>query len=169
MPVTHRSAQPSLPAARPAHSPASLSELARRVAARTGLWKPLVRFTEPERFYVRLEQSRDHEVWLLTWLPGQGTDIHNHGGSSGAFTVVDGALDETTFRPGAAPARPRPRLLGAGALRSFGPRYVHEVVNRGTAPAVSVHAYSPALTTMSYYRHLDDGTLVLDRTEGVDR
>ena len=32
--------------------------------------------------------------WLLSWLPGQGTGLHDHGGSAGAFAVVRGTLHE---------------------------------------------------------------------------
>ncbi|MFX4293514.1 cysteine dioxygenase [Streptomyces bohaiensis] len=167
MPAVQHSVVPAAPAP---HSPASLAALARDVAGDTARWEPLLRFTTPERFYTRLAVGADHEVWLLTWLPGQGTQIHDHGGSSGAFTVVRGELSEATFRPGAVtPPGTEPRRLTAGTLRSFGPRYVHEVVNRGAAPAASVHAYAPALTAMSTYRHGVDGVLVLDRTEEVDR
>ncbi len=40
----------------------------------------------------------------------------------------------------------------------FGAHYVHDVRNLSDAPAVSVHAYSPPLTTMTYY-DLADGVL----------
>src|SRR3712207_8332217 len=34
------------------------------------------------------------QVWLLSWLPGQGTGLHDHGGSAGALAVVRGTLSE---------------------------------------------------------------------------
>ena len=34
---------------------------------------------------------------------------------------------------------------------SFGPHYVHDVRNLSSTAAVSVHAYSPPLTTMNFY------------------
>jgi cysteine dioxygenase type I len=40
---------------------------------------------------------------------------------------------------------------GAGTLRSFGSRHVHEVTNRGVEPAVSLHVYPPALVEMHQY------------------
>jgi hypothetical protein len=33
-------------------------------------------------------------------------------------------------------------------MRSFGPDYIHDVRNDSAQPAVSIHAYSPPLTTM---------------------
>jgi hypothetical protein len=141
-------------------SPARLADTVRRVAARPESWRALARFTSPERWYHRLHRAEGYEVWLLTWLPGQGTEIHDHGGSAGAFTVVEGTLSEETF-PGA-------RRLPVGGLRSFGPRYAHRVSNRGTEPALSVHAYGPALASQNYYRLGADGALLLDRTDTID-
>ncbi|MGK5530016.1 cysteine dioxygenase [Streptomyces sp. URMC 129] len=167
--TTSSVAAPSVPAPPvPAStSPAQLAAIARRFAAHPGTWRPHVRFTRPDRWYRRLEHTVHFEVWLLTWLPGQGTEIHDHGGSSGAFTVVDGALTERAFpapgRRGTVPVR----RLDIGGLRSFGPRYIHEVRNEGPLPAVSVHVYGPALSSQSFYRPDTDGTLALDRTEPI--
>ncbi|RKN03309.1 cysteine dioxygenase [Streptomyces radicis] len=144
-------------------TPAELELTVRSFAARTDLWRPQVRFTRPDRWYRRLERNADFEVWLLTWLPGQGTEIHDHGGSSGAFGVVQGTLTERVF-PAAGPVV---RQVDVGGVRPFGPHYVHEVTNRGGGPAVSIHAYAPALTTQSYYRWDADGGLALSRTEPV--
>ncbi|WP_369258679.1 cysteine dioxygenase [Geodermatophilus amargosae] len=109
------------------------------------------------------------QVWLLTWLPGQGTPLHDHGGSAGAFALVGGVLTEDVVggRPGA--VREAATELEAGRVRPFGAHHVHRVTNRGTLPAVSVHAYTPRLSLMNRYR-LQDGTLLRTGTEqaGVD-
>ncbi|RLP94902.1 cysteine dioxygenase [Micromonospora sp. BL4] len=117
-------------------------------------WPVALRFDPAERWYARLAADAEHEVWALSWLPGQGTGLHDHGGSAGAFRVVAGALTEETVGGG----RLRPRLLPTGAGRRFGPRHVHAVTNRGATPAVSVHVYRPALRRMTRY-HLLDGRL----------
>ncbi|WP_410809398.1 cysteine dioxygenase [Micromonospora sp. 067-2] len=117
-------------------------------------WPVPLRFDPEERWYARLATADDHEVWALSWLPGQGTDLHDHGGSAGAFRVVAGALTEETVVGGTL----RPRLLATGSGRRFGPRHVHVVTNRGAEPAVSVHVYRPALVRMTRY-HLLDGRL----------
>jgi predicted metal-dependent enzyme (double-stranded beta helix superfamily) len=150
----------------PALTPTLLAETVRRYASQPARWRPYVRFGSAERYYTRLELTEAHEVWLLTWLPGQGTEIHDHGGASGAFAVVQGELTERAFST--RPVSPSPWELPAGAIRAFGPRHVHEVRNRGTEPAVSVHAYSPALATMTYYRELPGaGGIAPDRTNDV--
>ncbi|RKN38312.1 cysteine dioxygenase [Streptomyces hoynatensis] len=145
-------------------TPRQLAATVRRFAARPELWRPQARFTSPERWYQRLEVTEDHEVWLLTWLPGQGTEIHDHGDASGSFGVVEGTLTERSFGSGGA----RERSLGPGGLRAFGPDYVHQVVNDQTAPAISIHAYSPVLTRQSYYAQTADGGLRLLRTDAVE-
>ena len=45
----------------------------------------------------------------------------------------------------------RSRRLRAGSSQGFRLGHVHDVVNACAAGAVSVHAYSPPLTVMSYY------------------
>ena len=70
--------------------------VATRYASAPTLWPVAPRFTAAQRWYHRIGVEADHEVWLLTWLPGQGTDLHDHGGSSGAFHVVSGTLTEDT-------------------------------------------------------------------------
>jgi predicted metal-dependent enzyme (double-stranded beta helix superfamily) len=133
-----------------------------RLAAATGNWSALVRYTEDERWYHRLERGESHEVWLLSWLPGQRTGFHDHCGSSGAFTVVQGELQERT--PAAGRPWPVSAAFPAGRARSFGPRHVHEVVNESAAPAVSIHAYSPPLAGMRRYELTRSG-LVLAAVE----
>ena len=133
-----------------------------RLAAAAGEWADLVRYSEGERWYQRLERGENHEVWLLSWLPGQRTGFHDHCGSSGAFTVVQGELRERT--PAAGRAALATGAFAAGRIRSFGPRHVHEVANESAAPAVSIHAYSPPLSGMRRYELTRSG-LVLAAVE----
>jgi mannose-6-phosphate isomerase-like protein (cupin superfamily) len=137
-------------------------DIARRYAADPDSWPFAPRFDPHQRWYHRLANAAEHEVWLLTWLPGQGTDLHDHGGSAGAFVVVSGDLVEhsATADGGLTAAR-----LGAGSARRFGLRHIHQITNVSSRPAVSVHVYGPALTSMTrYVRH--DGAL---RVASVDR
>jgi hypothetical protein len=126
--------------------------IARRYAADPFSWPVAPRFRTGSRWYTRLAAADDHEVWLLTWLPGQGTDLHDHGGSAGALHVVSGELVEDVVTPADGGARVSVRHLSAGLGHGFGPRYVHRVTNRSAAPAVSVHVYGPALASMTRYR-----------------
>ena len=87
---------------------------------------------------------------VLAWLPGQDTDWHDHGGSSGSFCVADGVLLEQ-LRTGGGHRVRTPPAVGerADLLRSR--RTSTTSVIHGSAPAVSIHAYSPPLVTMTYY------------------
>jgi predicted metal-dependent enzyme (double-stranded beta helix superfamily) len=130
-------------------SQSRLRAIVAAMAASPARWRGLVRYEQAQRWYTRLEWDIDHEVWLLSWLPGQATGFHDHGGSSGAFTVAQGTLRERTA-PGGRPQAGSARLT-RGAVSSFGPRYVHDVSNTSRRPAVSIHAYSPPLTSMRRY------------------
>jgi len=133
-------------------SQARLSEIAAGTAARADLWRDLVRYDPVRRWYRRMELRPDYEVWLLSWQPGQGTGFHDHGGSAGAFAVALGTLQEQTVRGRAGRIREvAMRTITVGGVRSFGPRFVHHVVNHSAGPAVSVHAYSPPLPQMRRY------------------
>jgi predicted metal-dependent enzyme (double-stranded beta helix superfamily) len=138
---------------------ARLRQLVHELAADSRGWSSLVEYCAGQRWYRLLTQDADHEVWLLSWLPGQSTGFHDHAGSAGAFAVARGTLAE---RP-AASGRPWDGriTLPRGAVRSFGPRYVHDVTNAFTEPAVSVHAYSPPLATMRRFEVSGAGELVL--------
>ena len=132
-----------------------LAGIARQLAADSGLWRPLLQVDTEERWYTRLTTGPDWEAWLLTWCPGQGTDLHDHGGSAGAFTVLAGQLEELTPAcTESTPDRLASRVLSAGQIRPFGRQHIHQVIGIGDQPAASLHVYGPALTVMNRY-HLD--------------
>jgi predicted metal-dependent enzyme (double-stranded beta helix superfamily) len=134
-------------------SPINLVKIATGLANQRALWEPLVSYDPVARYYVRLAREQEFEAWLLTWLPGQGTDWHDHGGSAGAFITLRGVLTERHAEVGYGPPRivPGGRELVSETLRPFGSRHVHEVTNHGVEPAVSVHVYAPSLVEMHYY------------------
>ncbi|WP_171163114.1 cysteine dioxygenase family protein [Streptomyces sp. I05A-00742] len=138
----------------PAH-PATVAEfagLARAVAADRAAWSWLVRYDAVSRWYHRLRTGPGYEVWLLSWVPGQGSGLHDHGRSSGVLTVLRGELTELHETSGTTVRR----RLGAGDQRVFAPGYTHEVVNDSLEPAVSLHVYFPGLTEMPLHRpHTD--------------
>jgi hypothetical protein len=109
------------------------------------------------------------QVWLLSWLSGQGTPLHDHGESAGAFTVVRGALTERVVASGREAVRVSGHELTAGRVRHFGSHYVHQVSNVRAEPAVSVHVYTPRLAWMNTYA-VQGSAVVRTGTEraGVD-
>lgn len=96
--------------------------------------------------------------WLLSWLPGHNTDLHDHGNSAAAFTVVRGSLSEVRID---ASGERRVHVRATGSATSLGAGVIHDVTGAGTEPAVSIHAYSPPLTAMNY---IDPATLRIVRT-----
>jgi predicted metal-dependent enzyme (double-stranded beta helix superfamily) len=134
--------------------PARLGELVRQVAD-SGEWPSMVTFETGRRWYRRLELTEGYEIWLLSWLPGQHTGFHDHGEAAGAFTVVQGQLEEALARPGSRAVRRR--ATSQGAVRTFGARHLHDVTNAAAVAAVSVHAYSPPLTAMRRYQMRPSG------------
>ncbi|QNP63605.1 cysteine dioxygenase [Streptomyces genisteinicus] len=123
--------------------PATVAEfagLARSVAADRASWEHLVEYDATSRWYHRLRTGPGYEVWLLSWVPGQGSGLHGHGDSSGVLTVLSGELTERTPQG--------ERTLREGAQRVFAPGYAHEVVNDSLEGAVSLHVYYPGLTQM---------------------
>ncbi len=124
--------------------------IAREVAEDRDRWRGLLRYDPAERFAALVERTAEQEVWLMSWLPGQGTDLHDHSLATGAFTVVSGVLTERVAAP-RLPAEVLHRLV-EGQSRVFGPGYVHQVRNDSTDPAVSVHVYRSVRPAMGRYR-----------------
>jgi predicted metal-dependent enzyme (double-stranded beta helix superfamily) len=146
-------------------TPGQLAAEVQRLTSSPAEWVARVRLDPEGRWYERIHMTDDFEVWLISWLPGQSTGFHDHGASAGAFGVVWGALDERVAARRGAKPRAAARVT-SGDVRAFGPRYVHDVQNSSTGSvAVSVHAYSPPLSSMTRY-NLTSGGLAVAGTEG---
>lgn len=143
---------------------AELTSLVQNTAADTTAWQRVVRFNSTDRFYARLDSDSHVDVWLLTWLHDQSTELHDHGLSAAAFTVVSGELLEVRAT---ADARLSSHRRLPGETTWVAPGVVHDV-RHSSGPAISIHAYSPPLDSMTYYearhgrlepvRTLDAGT-----------
>jgi hypothetical protein len=139
---------------RPFRSPALqwLATVARGWAEQPALWRPLVRHDVDGRWVAPLVITEHSEVWLQGWPVGQHVELHDHGGASGALCVVDGRLAETfALRPDA--RRLRRRRLDPGDVSAFDADYVHDVVNAGPTPALTIQVYSPRLVSMTFFAH----------------
>jgi predicted metal-dependent enzyme (double-stranded beta helix superfamily) len=146
----------------PAHHPAlralpsrelrarETGDLVHALAADPTFWRDRVRHDPVERWHARLHWSPFAEIYLLGWTPQQDTRMHDHGGSVGAFAVVQGELFEEHTRSQALVTDRRRHH--AGDVTAFGARYVHNLGNLGPGVATSIHAYSPPLAFMRFYR-----------------
>ena len=92
-----------------------LSALTRSLAAQPDLWQPLVQFQESGRWWTRLDGPPGVDVWLLTWLPSQGTELHDHGASVGG-------VHDRRRHPHRGPADPRRRRWCPSTSPRTGPR-----------------------------------------------
>ncbi len=129
---------------------------------------PFLSFDEQERWHQRIYRDQRIDIWLISWLPSQGTELHDHGGSSGAFSVLSGTLTESVpcgYADGRVQIRDTARP--AGETVKFGRHYIHDVRNCGVEAAISVHAYSPPLSSMTYY-DVAGGDLVAARSVLTD-
>jgi hypothetical protein len=129
---------------------ARLARLALAIARRSDVWRPVVRHDPELRWHARLANLGDVEIWLLGWTHEQQVELHDHGGSCGAFAVAEGELCED-FTARDVPGPLRHAVCPAGSVRAFGPERVHHVSNRAGAPATSVHVYAPPLSAMHFY------------------
>jgi len=120
------------------------------------------------RWFTPLHSDDELDVWLISWVPGYATELHDHCGSLGALTVLSGALDEFCWNGEGL----RRRRLEMGGRAAFRLGWVHDVTfadGKHTHPsALSVHAYSPPLTAMSYYEVTNSNTLRRLRTALTD-
>ena len=153
-------------------TPRQLAAEVRRLTDAPADWVARVRLDPEGRWYEQIRVDDSCELWLISWLPGQSTGFHDHGGANGAFGVVWGELDEHMVARGsvgpAGSVGSAVRAVAAGQVRSFGAHHVHDVRNSSAGSvAVSVHAYSPPLSAMTRY-DLAPGGLVPIRTEGAD-
>jgi hypothetical protein len=138
-----------------------LADLARRAARRFGRSKPHPVAYPGGRWHVRLRVTDHYDVWLIGWGVDSSVELHDHGPSAGAISVVRGSLLEHTPRSAGGS---RVQVLSPGEVRVFEPGHLHDVVNEGTDVALSAHVYSPPLSSMTFF----DGDHAPLRTEPID-
>ena len=119
-----------------------------------------------ERCWCTIAATEHFEAWVVAWPVGGSIELHDHGKSAGAVVVACGALSETSIRPdNDRDLYATSTSIGTGEHVVFGPGYVHDFVNVGPDPALSVHVYSPALHSMTYFDWSEREGLVGVRTE----
>jgi predicted metal-dependent enzyme (double-stranded beta helix superfamily) len=130
--------------------PSELLAVARKLAhdaqKRPGMGEPT------RRVWELIDASQDFEAWVIGWPPGGAIELHDHGESGGAVVVARGELVEMVVseeRQGALAMTNT--VLPASASVTFDRSHIHEIINLGPGPAVSVHVYAPRLTAMTYY------------------
>jgi predicted metal-dependent enzyme (double-stranded beta helix superfamily) len=133
-----------------------LRGLVQELAGEAARWRGLVRHDPQRRIFECLLDEPAVEAWLICWMPGHDTGFHDHDLSSGAVTVVEGSVCEERLRIGGGVSS---ALYGPGEVFDFSSSDIHRVTHAGTAPAVTLHVYSPRLRRMGAYRVSRDGDL----------
>jgi hypothetical protein len=147
-----------------AAAPTSLGELEQIVTdlgRAPWLWGHAVRFGLDRPGHRVLYRTDGLEVALFAWVAGQETRFHDHGGASGAVFVCSGLLMEEVVEAvdGHVLRRHTYRRRAESAF-SFGPDYIHRV--RHDPPhgvALSIHAYTPAVSEARDYDLRPDGRI----------
>jgi hypothetical protein len=132
-----------------------LSELALGIARQPELWQDLVRHHDDARVYEELLRDDHVAVWLICWMRDHDTGFHDHDLSSGGVAVASGEVREDRLSL----TGPRTRVFGAGQAFDFGSSDIHRVLHAGSAPSVTIHAYSPPLSRMGAYETTPSGEL----------
>jgi cysteine dioxygenase len=112
--------------------------------------------------YVRtlVFESAHVAVFVMAWLPGQRSPIHDHAGSACAVRVVSGHAIEQKFEPnpdGTVSPAGAPYPVEAGSVTGSFDNDIHTFGNAVDAPAsprdilVTIHAYSPPLAPTRKY------------------
>lgn len=156
--------RPALHGARLGRS--GLIAVARALAADEERWRALVRHDPERRWFVRLHATPSVEAWLITWTTEQGLELHDHGGSCGAVSVVEGELTED-YTDLVAGVPLRRNSWRRGSVVPFCPDHVHDLRNLSPLPATSIHVYSPPLSTMTFYERDAAERLIPTRIESV--
>jgi hypothetical protein len=99
-----------------------------------------------------MARTPDFDAWLIAWPRGGKVELHDHGAATGALSVISGTLVESVpWRDDTGRLTLVRRELQAGATLGFDAGHIHDVTNEAEGHAISLHVYSPALTSMTFY------------------
>jgi mannose-6-phosphate isomerase-like protein (cupin superfamily) len=122
-----------------------------------------------KRCWQRLEAVEGTTTYAIAWPMSSSVALHDHGGASGAFFVVRGALQETVVSPPPDQLTPtRTHTVQVGEYISFDENHVHGLENLAPVPALSVHVYAPTLRSMTYFAVPNLTGLWALRTEWIE-
>jgi Cysteine dioxygenase type I len=110
-----------------------------------------------ERSWRLVARTPDFDAWVIVWPVGGRVELHDHGMSRGALSVLSGTLVETVPHIDEWGRLDLLRCdLQTGVTLRFDQGHVHDVLNEGPEPALSLHVYSPALTSMTHFDLVGD-------------
>ena len=133
--------------------PNELERLSQRIYIRGELWRPLLEGSTSDRVCACLYLDSSVGVYLASWCPGDGTDMHDHAGTSGAVVVAQGTIREE--RPGREDADEVIELR-AGASFQFEDSDSHRIENASGLMAATIHCCSPPVEITEVCPHAED-------------
>ena len=95
-------------------------------------------------------------AWVICWSDEQDTGFHDHDDSAAAIVGIEGRMQEERLRFG---GEPQVHAIAPGATIFVPSTVIHRVRHLGTAPAITIHAYSPPLRRTGTYRIAPGGEL----------
>jgi len=138
-----------------------IEEIVTDVGQSPWLWGHAVTFDPERRSHRVLYKTPRLEIALFGWAAGQDTVFHDHGGASGAAFICSGLLvEDTIVVVDGQVVTQHTHTRRAGTAFSFGSDYIHRVRHDPDyGVALSIHAYTPAVSDSVDYEVLPDGTL----------
>ena len=136
-----------------------LERFVQGLVAQPWLWRHHQRHASDIRVYEQIWDDEDVNAWVICWSEDQDTGFHDHDESGAAIAVISGSVREDRLRLGSAPAS---RTLHAGSVFTVPAVAIHRVLHAGSAPATTIHAYSPPLRRVGAYRIGAGGELERD-------
>jgi quercetin dioxygenase-like cupin family protein len=127
------------------------------LASSRARWEHLIRHADDIRVYEPLWDDDVVNAWLICWSEDQDTGFHDHDESTAAIAVMSGQVREDRLRLGGPPSS---QVIRAGSSFTVPPEAIHRVLHSGSAPAVTIHAYSPPLVRSGAYRIGEHGELL---------
>ena len=118
-----------------------------------------VRFDPRKYNRMALHSTDDYQMLILSWGPGQKSEVHNHRGSQCVIRVLSGVAEETVYMPTAGGFfETNTKHYGAGSVFGGEDADIHCVgpPQNGVEPLVTLHVYRPALTDMELFDIVND-------------
>ena len=99
-----------------------------------------------------IKKTKNYEIVLICWKPGQKTPIHDHFGSDCAFLILDGVSTETIFVESDNHLKvSKKRRYEPGEVCAANEPDIHQISNFEDGNLVNLHVYSPPLKDFNIY------------------
>lgn len=97
------------------------------------------------------------QAWVMCWMPGQRSPIHDHKGSACAMMVIKGVATEIKFErtTGQLTRVAGHRQILQGQVCATFDEDIHQIANLDENDLITLHVYVPPLLQMNEYACLD--------------